>query len=549
MDRPFLSRPLYIILFSLLGLVYVAGLFVPLMDNDSAHHANIALHMYLTGDYVSLVDHAGPYLDKPHLHFWLCALSYNLFGVTGFAYKLPSFLFTIGGVYSVYRLGRALYDTETGRRSALVMASAFAFILANNDVRMDAILVACIAFASWQLVVFVQHKKLSSLMGAALGLALGFSTKGMIGVLAPLAGAFFYVLYRREAKFFISPKWWLLLFCFALFISPVLYCYYRQFNLHPETVVRGQDHINGLKFILLNQGAERLSGEMGGAAKKDYLFFLYTFPWAFAPWGLLVFIAMAGRLKRFFLKKEEWFCTGTFLLLLLLFSFSGSRLPHYLNIAFPVSSVMTAAYLTGNSRAERMKKLVAVIQGINVFSLLAVALILNAWAFPVNSFWVTAGAVLLLALVFYFIKSKSYTLEQKNWLVPSAAMILFFFLLNVNFYPKLLRWQGGNELARMTAGKADPRTIYFWTNNYSSSFNFYTATLRQPFNDTVLRGGKKIWLLYDIKNEPEIRAAGYRLVPEFETPDFEITKLDLPFLDPSRRSGRCSKMVLAEISR
>ena len=55
-DQPVLSGKLYTFLFVLLGGVYFAGLFVPLMDNDSAHHANIALHMYLSGDYVNLVD-------------------------------------------------------------------------------------------------------------------------------------------------------------------------------------------------------------------------------------------------------------------------------------------------------------------------------------------------------------------------------------------------------------------------------------------------------------------------------------------------------------
>lgn len=128
------------------------------MDNDSAHHANIALHMYLTGDYVSLVDHAGDYLDKPHLHFWLCAMSYKIFGVTSFAYKLPSFLFTILGTYSVYRLGKSLYNNEVGKLAALIIASSFAYLLANNDVRMDAILTASIALATWQLVDFIKTK-------------------------------------------------------------------------------------------------------------------------------------------------------------------------------------------------------------------------------------------------------------------------------------------------------------------------------------------------------------------------------------------------------
>src|SRR5439155_2858418 len=136
-----------VFLFLLLGLVYSIGLFVPLMDNDAAHHASIALHMYRTGDYVDLIDNGKEYLDKPHLHFWLAAFSYHLFGVTSFAYKFPSFLFTLLGTFSTFRLGRSLYNSEVGRLAALIVASAFAYVLSNNDVRMDAILTAAIIFS------------------------------------------------------------------------------------------------------------------------------------------------------------------------------------------------------------------------------------------------------------------------------------------------------------------------------------------------------------------------------------------------------------------
>ena len=277
MNTPFLSNHIYKLLFALLGLVYIIGLFVPLMDNDSAHHADIALHMYLTGDYVNLIDHAGDYLDKPHLHFWLCAFSYKFFGVTTFAYKLPSFLFTILGTYSTYRLGKSLYNNETGKLASLIVASAFAYILANNDVRMDAILTASIAFAIWQLIDLIQSKKILNLIGAAWGLALGFCTKGHIAVFVPAVAALFYILYKKDWKFLLNRKWLLLIFLFGLFISPVVYCYYLQYNLHPEKIVRGKDHINGVKFILLQQSVDRFSGQMGNDAKNDYLFFLHSF--------------------------------------------------------------------------------------------------------------------------------------------------------------------------------------------------------------------------------------------------------------------------------
>src|SRR5204863_6041722 len=123
-------------------------------------------------------------------------------GVTTFAYKFPSFLFTILGTYSTYRLGKVLYNSEVGKLAALIIASSFAYILANNDVRMDATLTACIVLATLQLVEFAQHKKMLNIAGAALGLALGFCTKGHIAVFVPVVSLLFYILYKKEWKLF-----------------------------------------------------------------------------------------------------------------------------------------------------------------------------------------------------------------------------------------------------------------------------------------------------------------------------------------------------------
>lgn len=549
MNTPFLSRNNYLFLFSLLGLVYIIGLFVPLMDTDSAHHANIALHMYLTGDYVSLVDHAGDYLDKPHLHFWLCAFSYKIFGVTSFAYKFPSFLFTILGTYSTYRLGKALYDTEVGKLAALIIASSFAFILANNDVRMDAILTSSIAFATWQLVEFIQHKKLLHIAGVALGLALGFCTKGHIAVFVPAVAALFYILYRKEWKILLNWKWLLLLVMFGLLISPVLYCYYLQYNLHPEKIVRGKDHINGIKFILLNQSIERFSGQMGNDGKHDYFFFFHSFLWAFAPWSIIAYLAIAVRIKNFLLRTDEWLTPGVFISLLLVVSLSGFKLPHYLNIVFPTTSVLVAAFIIEKKENLKWIKTFHNIQFVIVSLLLLLVGFINACAFPVKSSCVIVGVVLLLAIVFYFIKSPAYSRLQKTVAVSVAAMAFSFFLLNSNFYPQLLNFQGGNMLAATTRGKINPDAVYFWKNTYSSSFNFYTQTLRKPFADSILQPGRKIWLAFDIRDESEIKMAGYKLGQRFSALDYEISKLDIKFVTPAKREKQSTRMVLAAMER
>lgn len=138
---------------------------------------------------------------------------------------------------------------------------------------------------------------------------------------------------------------------------------------------------------------------------------------------------------------------------------------------------------------------------------------------------------------------------QKSISISTATMALVFFLLNTNFYPRLLHYQGGNELAKKIKGNVDPANVYFWKDNYSSSFNFYTASDRKQFDDSVFEKGKRpIWLLYDISDENEIKTAGYKIGATYRVPDFEITRLNIKFINPDKRQKELTEMVLGEIT-
>ena len=549
MVSPLLSNRTYFFLFSLLGFVYIAGLFVPLMDNDSGHHADIALRMYLTGDYVTLYDHRGDYIDKPHFLFWTSALSYHVFGVTSFAYRFPSFLFTILGTYSIFRLAKELYDHETGKLAALVAASSFCYILANNDVRMDAILTAAIAFATWQLVAYIHHRKFIFLLGGALGLAIGFCTKGHVGLVTPVAGIFFYILYKKDWKLLVDWHWLIVILLFSFFISPVVYCYYLQFNLHPEKISQGIKGVNGVKYILWSHSFDRIKGHERFATvdKEDHFFFLHTFLWTFAPWCFVAFIALVIRLKNFFSRKEEWLSTGIFVMLAALINFSNFKLPHYLPILAPATSLIVAYFFVSKGNNDRWRKALYIIQLVASVLLLATAALVNVWAFPINNTLVFVGLILLLAIVFYFLLSKAFSIIQKSIAVSVATISLFFFLMNTNFYPQLLTYQGGKPLADITRGVVDPRDVYFWKNTFSSTYSFYSSSNRQVFDDSLNLAGKKIWLIYERSQQPEIDAAGFVLGKTFSVPDYEITRLKKSFVDPATRKETLDEIVMAEI--
>ena len=558
MNSPILTNRTYIFLFSLLGLVYIAGLFVPLMDNDSGHHADIALRMYLTGDYVTLYDHRGDYIDKPHFLFWTSALSYHLFGVTSFAYRFPSFLFTILGTYSIFRLGKELYGHETGKLAALIAASSFCYILANNDVRMDAMLTAAIAFATWQLVAYVHHKKFIFLLGAALGMAIGFCTKGHVGLVTPAAGIFFYILFKKDWRLLFDWHWLIVIFFFAIFISPVVYCYYLQFNLHPEKISQGIKGVNGVKYILWSHSFDRIKGaeRFGAVGKEDHFFFLHTFLWTFAPWCFVAFIGLFIRLKNLLFAKpaplgpakEEWLSTGVFVMLAALINFSNFKLPHYLPILAPATALIVSHLLVSRWNDERWRKAFYIIQLSTSVLLLVTAAFVNTWAFPVKSTAVLFGLIFFLVVVFYFLLSKMYNNIQKSITIPVAAIALFFFLANTNFYPQLLTYQGGKPLADMTRGIAAPKNVYFWENTFSSTYSFYSSSNRQVYNDSLKQSGNGFWLIYQRSQLPEIDSLGLKIGKTFSVPDYEITRLKKRFVDPSTRKETLDEMIMAEVT-
>ncbi len=554
---PFCGKRQYILLLFIVSICYLLGLFVPLMNGDASHHANIALHMYQHHNYVDLIDRGKDYLDKPHLLFWLAAASYHVFGVTPFAYKLPSLLFSIAGAWATYKTGKRLYNPDTGKLAALILLSSQAFILACMDVRMDAILTACIILASWQLLEATIAKKWYNTVAAALFMALGFSTKGMAGVVIPCAALFFYLLYKRDFSQLFNIKWVIVALCTIVFMLPVLYCYYLQFDLHPEKEIRGMTHISGIKFILWGQNIERLEGENWGGGKRDYFFYFHTLLWAFLPWALLAYYAAGTRIKDLwttklaFKKKGEAFTIGTIVFVFILISASRFQLPHYLNIIFPFLSVLTAAKLLelNELHAYRTMRVISRLQ-LSVSALLVILIaVLYIWFFPVHIAVVCLLAAAALLLICRYAFSKQNLLSG---IVGASVtgIALVNIVLNGFFYPQLLHYEGGLNLARLSREKQiDPADVYYY-NTYNFVFDFETRHLApiRSFEEVINRPGKPFWLFTDAPGLENLKQGKIPIEEIIESEHFHISRLKPAFLNPATRPKTLDKLYLLKIS-
>ena len=272
-----ISNLRYWFLIVLVFLVYVAGMFVTLFENDSAQFSVMAMRMVQESDFFSLFKGPEEYLDKPHMHYWLAALSYKIFGIHEWSYRIPGILATLLAAYSCYGLGSLLYNKNVGKLSALIFMTAQTIVLGAIDVRTDAVLTGFSILAIWQLATYIEKGSARAIIIGAFAAGIAFSTKGQIALLVIGLPILCHLFYTGKWKAFISYKVLVALLVFAVTITPMLYAYYLQFDLHPEKVIRGKANRSGIFFIFWEQSFERLSGEGIGKNSSDYFFFFHTF--------------------------------------------------------------------------------------------------------------------------------------------------------------------------------------------------------------------------------------------------------------------------------
>lgn len=541
--------------------IYAGTLFFPLMDKDAAHHANIALHMLQYDDYVSLIDRNTDYLDKPHFLFWSSALSFKIFGVNTFAHRLPAVLFALISVISVFKLTRHLSNLVTARLAALLLATAQGFIISISDARMETPLTAAIVFGLWQLIVYIDNRKIGNLVLAALGVAIAFSTKGWIGPAITFMAVFFYVLFQKKWKVLLSPRTWLFIPFFAVFISPVLYAYYLQYDLHPEKVIRNMTNISGVKFILWDQNFERFSGDsFNKGGRNSSVFFLYhTFLWAFFPWSLVAYIALIYWLRRMFAKRK-WnhpfnFAAAAFGLILFTISFSKFKMPHYIFMLMPLAAIFTAPWLRMALSSKGWLKFLYPLHFFFAILVVIATVALNFYFFQPTSIFVLTVGILLLAGLFYLLFKPQQTRAKKTVLITAGFMIVFNFFLFYNFYPGLFKYQGGNELAwqmERDGVKVEDKEIVL-LDHHAHTFDFYRGYNHTTAEVADIESGKiktdSSFFLMTTGIANDLRSKGYNIVPIASHVDFNVSTLKLKFLNPATRASKLDTLMLTRIYR
>ncbi|MGB5370233.1 MAG: glycosyltransferase family 39 protein [Flavobacteriaceae bacterium] len=550
-----ISNIRYWFLLSLVFLVYLTGMFATLFENDSAQFSVMAMRMVQENDFLSLFKGPEEYLDKPHLHYWLAAIAFKIFGLHDWAYRIPALLATLLGAYSCYGLGKLLYDRDTGKLAALIFMTSQTIILSVIDVRTDAVLTGFSILAIWQLAAYIETKKLKHIALGAFAAGMAFSTKGQIALLVVAFPIICHLYFTRKWKRLFNWRVLVAVLVFVVSIAPMLYAYYHQFDLHPEQIIRGRGGRSGLFFIFWEQSFERMSGEGIGKNSSDYFFFFHTYLWVFLPWtvlGLVAYLTRAKQLIRWrfrYRPGSELLTFGGITLIFIVISFAQFKLPHYLNILMPLFSVLTASYLNGlylDSRSKTIKLMLGIqyfILGVVFIAVSFVVFFVFKLERPIDYVWMF---VLGSLAIYYCLKREAYF--PRIITVAAFSAIALNAVLNAHFYPALLKYQAGSEMAKRIAKEEIPvDKIYKLSERYTWSMDFYNQRPVIISSIGEIKDLKNIWVYLTNEELNELRKLGFDWDRQFTEEDFRITRLQAKFLNPSTRKKVLEKMHLIHI--
>lgn len=178
-----------------------------LVDPDEGRYGEIPREMAVSGDWVTPRLNDLKYFEKPPLQYWITASLYRLFGVEEWVARLWPALAGLAGALLVLVTGSRIYDRRSAATGALMLLgmvhyALFAHVL-TLDMSVTLFLSATVLAMATALRDGVDRGGRRRWMLFAWAAAAGaVLTKGLIGVVLPIATLLGYALLARDSRVF-----------------------------------------------------------------------------------------------------------------------------------------------------------------------------------------------------------------------------------------------------------------------------------------------------------------------------------------------------------
>jgi 4-amino-4-deoxy-L-arabinose transferase-like glycosyltransferase len=189
------------VLFLLWLVVYGSALFSPaLLDDADSVHAEAAREILLRHDWVTLHVDGIRYLEKAPLLYWAIAASFRIFGIHDWSARLPLALGVLALLVSVYFLGRRAFGESAGFYASLISSVALGPYLFTRFLIPDILVGLWLILSLGFFLRTLEEPQPSRLAcwGLAASCALNVLTKGLIGLVFPIAPIVLYLFLTRQ---------------------------------------------------------------------------------------------------------------------------------------------------------------------------------------------------------------------------------------------------------------------------------------------------------------------------------------------------------------
>ena len=373
----------------------------PLYKADETRYAEIPREMVASGDWITPRLNGFKYFEKPPLQYWATGLFFETLGTMDWTSRLWAALTGFAGILLVLGVGNRLFGPPAGLLAAAVLAGSPAYVAAAQINTLD-----------MGLTFF--------LSGAVFALALGYPmlfwaccafavlSKGLVGIVLPLATLALYILLKRD---------WRLVRDLRPISGPIVFLLISA----PWFVAVSLRNPEFAHFFFIQEHFQRFTTEMHQRDAPAW-FFLGVLAAGFLPLLLPVLAAwwQGLRSKAPTFDAAFWLALWA-LVVLVFFSVSSSKLPPYILPVFPALAVLAGRYLAETRLLTAQAVIVAALG-------IAAAVLLPGRGGPAYAAYVpwlaAAGAVAAAFAVLSFFKKFSVIgLAAAGFLATQLAII------------------------------------------------------------------------------------------------------------------------------
>lgn len=540
--------PWRIVVWVLVALAWLAGMFVDLMDVDAARMGLLALEMSKNNDFFPVSENGQLLLDFSPLSLWITAFSFKILGVGAFSFRLPAVLFGILAIWSTQKLVTLYHGRTGGQMAAILMLVSQGYFTLMLDVRGEMIGMGAIMFAIWQLCLHRETRRWGPIFWAFLGLGGAVLAMGPWGVIVPLSAVWSDRLLRRDFWGILN---WRLLLGLPVMAALVVPFGWRLYANGGEAAVHS---------FFWKQTFEQWMGIGQWQPQAGPLYYVLIFFLAFMPWTLLFMAAFWRQFRDILFSRirlgtdpEGIGLAGFFLIfgMLLLMRY---QVAHSLFMVFPFAVVVVAGWLArmeaAVTREGRLNGWANFQFGMAVLLIVvaAIAAHLTGGGTTIGMGFIWVSAMLLVFLTFQTIHELAWRL-----LIPTAlAFVAVNAVLNIYLFPHWAISQSSVGVGRSIQAGQYPADRFWVLGSMVPSLDFY-ARQSMP----VLQNGDSLATLIEQDRSIFIytgKEGLSNLIIQFDSISirdsagyFPLAHLNPQFLHPRTRASVCEPRFVIEV--